>query len=98
MVGALIEDVIRALLAARGPGKTICPSEVARVMAGDGDFRPHMHEVRGVAAAMADRGELVVTQKGEPVDPRSARGPVRLGRPDAMSGCSWRDGRRGRAR
>ncbi len=76
MVGT--EDVIRALLEQRGPDKTICPSEVARVLAGDGDFRAHMDHVRDVAAQMAARGELEVTQRGEVVDVREARGPVRL--------------------
>ena len=39
-----------------------------------------MPEVREAAYAMADRGELAVTQGGEPVD-RTARGPIRLGLP-----------------
>jgi hypothetical protein len=39
-----------------------------------------MPAVREVAADLADAGEVVVTQKGRPVDARTARGPVRLGR------------------
>ena len=70
--------MIRSLLDERGPDKTICPSEVARVLAGAGDFRPHMEHVREVAAEMAARGELEVTQRGVVVDVRRARGPVRL--------------------
>ena len=41
-----------------------------------------MPEVRETADAMADRGELEVTQKGEPVG-RDARGPIRLRLPGA---------------
>ena len=37
-----------------------------------------MPDVRRVAAALADRDEIVVTQKGDPVSIREARGPVRI--------------------
>jgi hypothetical protein len=73
-----IEQAILALLAARGPEKTICPSEAARAVYGDAAFREHMDAVRGVAFALADKGRLEVTQAGEPVDGRRARGPIRL--------------------
>lgn len=76
-----VEATIGALLERRGEGKTICPSEAARALFGDDAFRPHMDEVRQVAYAMADRGELEVTQKGVVVDGRAARGPIRLRRP-----------------
>jgi hypothetical protein len=72
------EAAILALLAQRDAGKTICPSEAARALAGDAAFRPLMPVVREVAAAMADEGRLEVTQRGEVVDARSARGPIRL--------------------
>lgn len=74
-----IEREIAALVAARGPEKTVCPSEVARSLVGDERFRELMPHVREAAAAMADRREIVVTQKGEPVDARSAKGAIRLG-------------------
>lgn len=76
-----IEERIVALATARGPGRTICPSEVARSLAGDADFRPLMPHVREAAATLAERGELAVTQRGEPVDARCAKGPIRLGLP-----------------
>lgn len=75
---AEIEAAILALLAARGGGKTICPSEAARAVFGDAAFRAHMDAVRGVAFALADRGTIVITQRGAVVDGRSARGPIRL--------------------
>jgi hypothetical protein len=75
------EARIAELVEARGPGRTICPSEVARSLAGEGDFRPLMPLVREAAATLAQRGELVATQQGRPVDVRSVRGPIRLGLP-----------------
>ncbi|MBS1843424.1 MAG: DUF3253 domain-containing protein [Actinobacteria bacterium] len=45
------EAAILELLAARGHGKTICPSEVARALAADEDFRPQMEPVRQAYAS-----------------------------------------------
>ena len=42
-------EAILELLGARGPQKTICPSEAARALAGDEDFRPYMEPVREAA-------------------------------------------------
>ena len=72
-------ESILELLDARGPEKTICPSEVARALAGDADFRPYMEPVRDAAAKLADAGRIEVTQKGEPVTIGEVRGPIRLG-------------------
>jgi hypothetical protein len=79
-----IEAEISQMVATRGPDKTICPSEVARALAGDGqDFRPLMPHVREAAAQLAERGAIAVTQKGRPVeDARSVKGPIRLGAAD----------------
>ncbi|QXT41365.1 DUF3253 domain-containing protein [Gymnodinialimonas ceratoperidinii] len=60
------------MAADRGADKTFCPSEVARALAED--WRPLMPEVRRVAATLP----LVATQGGDPVDPLTARGPIRL--------------------
>ncbi|WP_241004317.1 DUF3253 domain-containing protein [Conexibacter sp. SYSU D00693] len=78
-----LEAVIREHVERRGAGRTVCPSEVARAVGGDGDerWRPLMPAVREAAAAMARRGEIAVTQRGEPVDALDARGPIRLGLP-----------------
>ncbi len=75
-----IEAAIWELLGRRGASKTICPSEAARAVFGDDAFRAHMDDVRAVAFALADRGELEVTQRGAAVDGRIARGPIRLRR------------------
>lgn len=70
------EAAVRALLRKRD-GKTICPSDVARVVGGE-QWRSRMDAVREVAAQMADDGVVEVTQRGEVVDVRGARGPVRI--------------------
>lgn len=56
----------------RGPGKSFCPSEAARALAAD--WRPLMPDVRRVAAGLP----LGATQRGRPVDPLDATGPIRL--------------------
>jgi hypothetical protein len=76
VTGEQLEELVLALLARRAPGATICPSEAARAAADD--WRALMPAVRDRAADMADRGVLEVTQRGVVVDPRAARGPVRL--------------------
>ena len=73
-----IERAIRDAVAVRAP-KTICPSEVARALVGDERFRELMPHVREAAAELAERDEIAVTQRGERVDARTARGPIRLG-------------------
>ena len=72
-----IRAEIEARVAARGPGRTICPSEVARALAAD--WRPLMPAVRAEAARLAAEGRIAATQTGRRVDPATARGPVRLG-------------------
>jgi len=74
-----IEAAVMAAVRARGPGRTVCPSEPARALAED--WRPLLPQVRAVAARLVGQGALVATQKGAPVDPLAARGPIRLGLP-----------------
>ncbi|MBY6119049.1 DUF3253 domain-containing protein [Mameliella alba] len=69
---AEIAAVLMDLARARGPGKSLCPSEAARTLASD--WRPLMPRVRQVAATLP----LVATQKGRPVEPTGASGPIRL--------------------
>ncbi|MEM9696862.1 MAG: DUF2256 and DUF3253 domain-containing protein [Myxococcota bacterium] len=76
-----LEEGIRTLLAARGSGKTICPSEVARTVAeaeGHEDWRGWMERTRQAARRLVAAGELEITQKGHVVDPSTARGAIRL--------------------
>jgi len=78
--------VILDLARARGPGKTVCPSEAARrLAAGDPDpaaWRALMPAVRAAAARLQARGLIAVTQRGRAVDSLAAKGPIRLGLPD----------------
>lgn len=68
------------LLKRRGAGKTICPSEVARTVAPN-HWRPLMGEVRAVAAKLVKEGRAVASQAGDPVDPATTKGPIRIGLP-----------------
>lgn len=79
ITAAQIEKSIFALLDERDPGKTICPSEVARALAPE-DWRPLMPQVRDVAVALAGKHRLQILQKGH-VIPHDApiHGPIRLG-------------------
>ena len=66
------------LLANRRAGATVCPSDVARAVAGsDGAWRKLMEPVRQAGRALAADGRLVVTQRGEQVDPATARATIR---------------------
>jgi len=76
---ARLRTVILELLERRGPGKTICPSDAARALAGR-DFRPLMDAARAAAAGLVADGEIEITQHGQVVDIAQARGPVRLRR------------------
>ena len=69
-----------ALLDARAPGATICPSEVARVLAGagDGDWRATMPAVHGTLDAMLAEGLVRLSWKGVALAARD--GPYRIGR------------------
>lgn len=72
-----LRDEILKLAAKRGPGASLCPSEPARSFFGPA-WRDHMPDVRAVAAKLSDEGLIEVTQKGQPADIRTAKGPVRL--------------------
>lgn len=72
----------RALLRGRD-GKTICPSEAARVVGGE-DWRDLMGLARDVAGELVESGEVVVMQKGEVVDLSTAKGAIRLGPGDNL--------------
>lgn len=64
----------------RGAGRSVCPSEVARALAGldEKAWRLLMKPIRAVAVAMADDGEIRLTRKGKPVDPRAFKGIYRI--------------------
>lgn len=73
-----LTSTILALCRHRGPGRTICPSDAARVVGADG-WRDIMDDARHAAVELADVGRVQILARGEPV-PRSEplRGPVRI--------------------
>lgn len=71
-----IEAEILTQTAARGPDKSICPSEVARAL--DDDWRPHLTAVRKEAARLAAAGQIEILRKGKPVTADAVRGVIRL--------------------
>ncbi|MFJ3582877.1 DUF3253 domain-containing protein [Streptomyces sp. NPDC090127] len=81
-VDRLLEKAILELLEQRGPGRTICPSDAARaVYGGDDDgWRGLMEPARRAARRLVTAGEVEITQRGRPVEPTEARGPIRIRR------------------
>lgn len=86
-----IQTCILRLLSKRQPGATICPSEAARELQkeieakqrthqpdNNDNWRSLMQPVRDVATEMAYAGIIDITQKGEPINPQVAKGPIRL--------------------
>lgn len=76
-VDRALEDAIVALLDRRARGATICPSEAARAVRPD-DWRDWMEPTRMAARRLVARGALEILQRGRPVDPSTAKGPIRL--------------------
>jgi hypothetical protein len=74
-----LEAAIVDLLDRRPGGATICPSEAARVVGGE-DWRLLMQDVRSAARRLVAAGKIEITQRGRPVDPSEAKGPIRLRR------------------
>lgn len=75
-----IDEQILSLVNARGLGKTICPSEVARAIRPD-NWRPLMKKVRQSAIRLADTGDISIYRKGKPIPTDEVRGIIRLGLP-----------------
>lgn len=75
-----VREAILSLIAARGEGKTICPSEAARQVSPQ-NWRRLLGDVRAEAVRLARQGEIAIYRKGKPVDPETFRGVYRLGHP-----------------
>lgn len=76
--GAALEAEILSKLGERARGATICPSEVARSLAPDDEWRALMEPVRQAARRLVAKGVLDITQGGHVVDASTAKGPIRL--------------------
>lgn len=88
-----LERAILDLLDQRAPGVTICPSEAARAVhaasrpdesggSADDGWRALMEPARAAARRLVAEGRVEITQRGEAVDPATARGPIRIRRVD----------------
>lgn len=73
-----LEAAVLALTRRRAPDKTICPSDAARAVGGEG-WRDDMDLARDVVRALAGEGRVEVLQRGEPVPADAGwRGPIRV--------------------
>ncbi len=80
-VDQALEAAILELLAERGRDKTICPSEAAKVVGGTETRRAWeslMEPARAAARRLVAADRILITQHGNPVDPSTAKGPIRL--------------------
>ena len=77
-----LSSAILRLLDERPGGASICPSEAARAVAGEGPaaWRPLMEPARAAARRLVAAGEVEITQRSRVVDPSVARGPIRVRR------------------
>lgn len=73
-----VREAILTLTRARGPGKTICPTEAAQMVSPD-NWRKLLKDVRAEAVRLALAGEIGIYRKGKPVDPTDFKGVYRLG-------------------
>jgi hypothetical protein len=78
--GAL-ERAILELLAERDAGKTICPSEAAKLVGGTEarrDWEGLMEPARAAARRLVKAGRIDIVQHGRVVDGDTAKGAIRL--------------------
>ena len=75
-----LEAAILRLLGERGAGKTICPSEAARAVAGEEReaWEGLMEPARAAGRRLVAEGKIVITQGGRVVDGSTAKGAIRL--------------------
>jgi hypothetical protein len=73
-----LEDAILDLLSERPRTASICPSEAARAVADDDQWRDLMEPARRAARRLVAAGRVEITQRGQVLDPSTARGPIRI--------------------
>jgi len=83
MAGAVTLEAIEAAIlertAACAPGKSICPSEVARGLLPE-KWQPLMGQVRQAAARLSEAGRIDILRKGKPIAHDAMHGVIRLRR------------------
>ena len=75
-----IEDTIFEKLEALGPGKSIEPADVAKVVQPE-QWQRMLPRVRPTALGLMRQGGQMTTKQGKPVDPETFKGVIRLGLP-----------------
>ncbi|ACL56878.1 DUF3253 domain-containing protein [Methylobacterium nodulans] len=81
---AAIAETLLRLVEERGPGRSVCPSEVARALGGPHPegWSPLMQPVRREAVRLMKQGRIAILRKGRVVpDPDDFRGVYRLALP-----------------
>lgn len=76
-----ISNAIKLTAIQRGPKKSTCPSEIARMLFPN-DWWAHMKDIVEIAIDLQTNGEVMITQKGQPVDINHIKGPIRIKLPD----------------
>lgn len=74
-------EAILTLCRARGPAKSICPTEAARLLAGHPpnlSWRASLPRIKRAAARLAQAGMIDIMRKGKAIAPADAHGVVRL--------------------
>ena len=72
------EQAILTLVAERGPTKSICPSEAARLIGGE-NWHAELTLIRRVAVQLAAGGKIDILRKGKPgADASGVKGVIRL--------------------
>ncbi len=77
-----VQETLFTLLAAREPGKSVSPEEVARTTDPEG-WRRLLPQVRAVSVGLARQGKIVILRHGKAADPETLKGVYRLRLPDA---------------
>ena len=71
-----IDAALRALLRSREPGRSICPSDIARIVGGT-TWRTLLPVVRDRAVKMAEDGKLEIVRRGRVVKRSATEGVLR---------------------
>jgi hypothetical protein len=77
---AALEAAMLRRVTASEPGKTVDPTEIARVLAGPvgADWGALMPAVRRIAVRLANEGRIAIYRKGKQADPNDFKGLYRL--------------------
>lgn len=76
MMVEIARNTTLALLANRSPEASICPSEVARAITSDGNWRMAMPNVHAAVDTLMDEGLVQLSWKGQRLERRT--GPYRI--------------------